>query len=111
MSTSASPERAASTPTATLRADWLKLSLVARRATRDVRWCVLSTGYSTNTCNRRSGRYRVPVPSLMVPLHNHGLLAVAERTRLLHGTAEVKRVFGRGIRALREDRDAWKVPS
>lgn len=96
---------------ATIRADYVQLALVARRARPDTRWAALSNGYATSACGTRFGRFRLATPSVLSPMASHGLLAVAERVRLLHGTQEVKRLFGAGIRALRADAGAWKVPA
>lgn len=101
---------------ATIRADLLELALVAQRhqlgSSPRNRWCVMSTGYATSSCSSRLGQpYRLHQPSLLLPLHNHGLKAVAERTRLLHGRDEVRRIFDRGIASIRSDRDFWRVPA
>lgn len=100
---------------ATIRADFVQLALVAQRhqlgTSPRTRWCAMSTGHATCSCSPRHGRpYRLHQPSVLMPLHNHGLKAVAERTRLLHGRDEVRRIWGRGIAAIRADRDFWRVP-
>lgn len=99
---------------ATIPAALVLLALVAQRhklgSSPRTRWCVMSTGYATSGCSRRRQPYRLYQPSVLQPLASHGLKAVAERTRLLHGRDEVRRIWGRGIAAIRADRDFWRVP-
>jgi hypothetical protein len=83
-----------------INAEHLMLALVARRAVPARRWAALSDGATTNACSQRCGHYSLRTPPLMVPMDRGGMHSVVERTRLLHGLPEVRRVWGTGLRAM-----------
>lgn len=102
-----------------INAEHLLLVLVTRkiaarqaaRGERACRWAAMSNGASTQRCDRRGGRYRLPHPPLMTPLQRGDLLAAVERTRLVGGLAEVRRTWGCGLRAIQAEARQYSIPA
>ena len=94
---------------ATIRADHLQLALVARRIAQrqqaggenGCRWAAMSAHVTTQDCNRRGGTYRIPAPPMLTPMSAGRIDRAIERVRMLDGLDGVRRVFGRGVRAMR----------
>jgi hypothetical protein len=95
-----------------IRAEHLKLVLVARRIARHSptvtdRWAAMSSGqWSVRSC--RPGRatgdcQQYPLQPLMQPMSRGGIARVIERTRAFHGLAEVNRTWRTGLRALKAE--------
>lgn len=94
-----------------IKAEHVELALVARKIAAlqieggkpAARWAAMSDGVSTQDCSRRRSAYRLPVPPLMMPMHRGQFDRVIERTRLACGLAEVRRIWGVGLRALQAE--------
>lgn len=96
--------------TAHIDASHLYLVLVAAKLARHSdttteHWCAMSDmPWSTRRCDWRSNArlehtHRL-TPPLFQPLSRGGIRSVIERTRLLHGLAEVRRIWGQGLKSL-----------
>lgn len=99
-----------------INAEYLKLTLVARRVTRfrpaPCRWCVMGTRIMGATdCrawwaaeSRRAGNVNTfRAPSIMQPLCRGDILTAIERMRVVQGLPALKKAFGISIRALRAE--------
>lgn len=93
------------TPPRVIDAKYVHLALVAGRAVPTTRWAAMSAHVHTQECKapfRGFEGYRLPAPSLLVPMNRGYWHRVLHRLGHL-GPRGIRKLFGTGIRALRAE--------
>lgn len=85
-----------------ISADALRTALVSRKLPLAYRWCAMSAHTVTQGCRQWASAFRLPAKSVACPMDRGYLSKSVERVRS-QGSAEVRRTFGVGIRAVTAD--------